>query len=77
MAVLPNGCHEFEEYKVEYDGNVIEITVLNRVYEASTCTLEYGEYELNIDLGDDFDAGETYEVIVNGDASDDFTVPAP
>jgi hypothetical protein len=77
IAVLPNGCHEFEDYEVEYSGNTIEITVLNRVYESTYCTLEYREYELNIDLGDDFDPGETYEVVVNGEESEDFTVPAP
>jgi len=75
IAVLPNGCHEFEEYEVEYVGNVIEITVLNRVFESSHCDPADRFYELNIDLGDDFEPGEMYEVIVNGDESDDFTVP--
>jgi hypothetical protein len=77
VAVLPNGCHDFEEYDVDYNGNVIEITVLNRVYESSNCSSDDQEYELNINLGDDFDPGETYEVIVNGDESDDLTVPNP
>jgi hypothetical protein len=77
IAVLPNSCHEFESYDVDYDGTTIEITVLNRVFGMSHCDAADRFYELNVDLGDDFEPGETYEVIVNGDESDSFTVPAP
>jgi hypothetical protein len=71
IAALPNGCHEPDSHRVQRFGDTIEITVWNKV-EPGQCTQVYGEYELNVNLGDDFESGETYEVIVNDDESDEF-----
>ena len=45
----------------------IEITVWNNHSGQDVCTLEFRTYELTINLGSDFDPGETYEVEVNND----------
>ena len=71
LAVLPNGCHEPDSHRVQRFGNTIEITVWNEV-APGPCTFIYREYELNINLGSNFDDGETYTVIVNDDESDSF-----
>lgn len=71
IAVLPNGCHEPDSHRVQRYGDTIEITVWNEV-APGPCTFIYREYELNINLGSDFDEGETYKVIVNDDESDTF-----
>lgn len=71
IAALPDGCHEPDSHQVQRYGNTIEITVWNEV-APGPCTFIYREYELNINLGDDFDEGETYTVIVNDDESDSF-----
>jgi hypothetical protein len=67
-AALPNGCHSPDSHLVHRSGNTIEITVWNSVVPGP-CTFIYSEYDLSINLGDDFDSGETYEVVVNDDES--------
>jgi hypothetical protein len=67
QAGLPSGCAEAYRHKVSRDGNVITIDVLNTMPadDDVVCTMIYGTYELNINLGSDFESGETYTVQVN------------
>ena len=67
QAGLPSGCAEQYKHEVERAGDVITVTVLNSLPTATdiACTAIYGMYELNIDLGSDFESGETYTVLVN------------
>ena len=67
VAGLPNGCTEPDDYNVSRDGRVIEVEVLNRIDSDSHCTQQYGTYELEIDLGTNFQSGRQYTVVVNGE----------
>jgi hypothetical protein len=71
VAALPDGCHEPESYRVQRSGNTIQITVWNDV-APGPCTFIYSEYQLNINLGSNFTAGQTYQVVVNNSKSDSF-----
>ena len=63
---LPSGCAERYRHDVTGSGNVIDIVVLNSQPDGSpACTLIYGMYQLNINLGSDFTPGQTYTVRVN------------
>ncbi|HUQ41832.1 MAG TPA: hypothetical protein VM052_04950 [Candidatus Limnocylindrales bacterium] len=66
MAGLPSGCAKQDSHSVSRAGDTITVTVLNRMPAGNPiCTMIYGTYELNIDLGSDFRAGATYTVQVN------------
>ncbi len=67
QAGLPSGCAQQYKHEAEREGNVITVTVLNSLPTATdmACTAIYGMYELNINLGSDFEPGETYTVLVN------------
>lgn len=74
LVELPNGCHQPGFYRIDRDGNKIEITVENLVREAPiACSLVTGTHLWTIRLGSDFSEGETYEVEVNGQLRDFFT----
>ena len=65
-AGLPNGCAEKNRHDTERVAEAITVTVLNWMpKESRPCTLIYGSYELNINIGSDFRPGTTYSVIVN------------
>jgi hypothetical protein len=65
-AGLPSGCAEKNRHTTERVAETITVTVLNWMPTGSTaCTLIYGSYELNINLGSEFRRGTTYSVIVN------------
>jgi hypothetical protein len=65
-AGLPGGCAEKNRHEAERVGEAITVTVLNWMPAVSRpCTLIYGSYELNINVGSDFRRGTTYSVIVN------------
>lgn len=71
----PGGCYEFEGYNVSRDGNKVVVSVTNTVPKnlaAMICTAEYRTTESNIALGSDFEPGETYTVIVNGEKVTEF-----
>lgn len=67
QAGLPSGCAEEYGYKVTRVGNFIDVTVLNTMPSDpnTPCTMIYGNYELNINLGSDFESGQVYTAQVN------------
>jgi hypothetical protein len=65
-AGLPSGCARQHSHQVSRSGEVITVTVLNSMPSGDPiCTMIYGNYELTIDLGSDFEPGRTYTVRVN------------
>ena len=65
-AGLPGGCAEKNRHDVQRTGAAITVTVLNWMPSGNPpCTMIYGSYELNINLGSDFQRGTTYTVGVN------------
>ncbi|MGH2490303.1 MAG: hypothetical protein ACRDF9_02230 [Candidatus Limnocylindria bacterium] len=65
-AGLPSGCAQRESHSVGRNGDTFTVSVLNSMPTANVaCTMIYGTYELNIDLGRDFRPGATYTVQVN------------
>ncbi len=65
-AGLPSGCAQRESYSTSRSGDILTVRVLNSMPTGEVaCTMIYGTYELNIDLGRDFRVGGTYTVIVN------------
>jgi hypothetical protein len=65
-AGLPSGCAERNRHETRREADAITVTVLNWMPAGSPpCTMIYGSYELNINLGGDFRAGTTYSVSVN------------
>jgi hypothetical protein len=65
-AGLPSGCAEQNRHETARVGEAIAVTVLNWMPTGSPpCTMIYGSYELNINLGSDFRPGTTYAVTVN------------
>jgi hypothetical protein len=65
-AGLPSGCAKQHSHSVSRAGETISITVLNTMPTGNpVCTLIYGVYDLNINLGSDFVSGLTYTVRVN------------
>jgi hypothetical protein len=65
-AGLPSGCAEKNRHELERAAERVTVTVLNWLPTGSPpCTMIYGSYELNINLGSDFRPGTTYSVTVN------------
>jgi len=65
-AGLPSGCAEKNRHETQRVAQTITVTVLNWMPTGTQpCTLIYGSYELNINVGSDFRSGTTYSVIVN------------
>ena len=72
-AGLPSGCAQRHSHAVSRAGETITVAVLNSLPAGDpACTMIYGMYELNVDLGSDFRSGVTYTVRVN-DAVTTFT----
>jgi hypothetical protein len=65
-AGLPSGCAQGHSHAVSRSGETITVTVLNSMPTGEPiCTMIYGTYELNVDLGSDFRSGATYTLRVN------------
>ena len=65
-AGLPSGCAQRESHSISRTGDTFTVRVLNSIPTGDVaCTMIYGTYELNLDLGRDFRAGGTYTVNVN------------
>ena len=65
-AGLPGGCAQRESHSLGRTGDTVSVRVLNSVPTGNVvCTMIYGTYELNIELGSDFRPGATYTVQVN------------
>lgn len=66
QAGLPSGCAQQGGHDVSRTGDAITVTVLNTIPTGNAvCTMIYGMYDLNVDLGSSFRAGVTYTVKVN------------
>jgi hypothetical protein len=73
LVELSNGCQSPGFYRIDRDGNKIEIELNNLVEDAPiACSLATDTHLWSIDLGF-FNEGLTYEVDVNGEASETFT----
>jgi hypothetical protein len=65
-AGLPSGCAQKAGYEAKRSGNTITVKVYNSMPSgAVACTMIYGMYDLNLNLGSDYQAGQTYTVVVN------------
>jgi hypothetical protein len=65
-AGLPGGCAQKNRHEMQRAVEAITVTVLNWMPTGNPpCTMIYGSYELNINLGSDFQRGTTYSVSVN------------
>ncbi len=60
----PDTCHSFGSYAAEASGNVIEVTVYNKV-APNSCAQVSSTYTLTLNLGSGFFSGVTYVVVVN------------
>ena len=59
-AGLPGGCAERNRHDIQRAAAAITVTVLNWMPTGNPpCTMIYGSYELNINLGSDFQCGFT------------------
>jgi hypothetical protein len=69
-AGLPSGCAQRESHSVARSGDAFTVRVLNSMPRGDVaCTMIYGSYELNLDLGSDFRVGGSYTVTVNDKAT--------
>ena len=70
QAGLPSGCAQRDSYSVSRSGDTFTVSVLNSIPTGNPiCTMVYGSYRLNIDLGRDLRVGVTYTVNVNDKAT--------
>lgn len=64
-AGLPNGCAQVHSHSVTRAGDTFTVKVLNSMPDGSPmCTMIYGTYELQIELGS-VETGRTYTIVVN------------
>ena len=65
-AGLPSGCAKAAGYEATRSGTTINVKVHNSMPDGNViCTAIYGTYDLNINLGSDYQSGQTYTVSVN------------
>jgi hypothetical protein len=75
VSVQQDGCRDFHGYEVARDGNKVIVSVSNTQPEDLSvvlCLMVYKTTESNIPLGSDFEPGETYQIIVNGEKVEEF-----
>ena len=72
---LPSGCAQFNEYRVQLDGNtfLVEVTNLMPADQMIACTAVYGYHEGEVALGSGLVTGVTYTVSINGELTHSFT----
>ena len=72
---LPNGCAQFNEYRVQLHGNtfLVEVTNLMPAGQMIACTAVYGYHEGEVLLGSGLITGVTYTVSINGELTHSFT----
>lgn len=78
VSGLPSGCIKFGGYAVSRVDNTIHVTVNNlRPTSPAPCTMIYGTFEGQVDLGSGFIPGESYTVVVNGKTTNTFIAQSP
>jgi hypothetical protein len=75
---LPDGCYEPGSYRLELEGNKVDVLVRNIfIPPLATCADIQGQHVWTITLTGDFAEGQTYEIVVNDDTSVYFTYAPP
>jgi hypothetical protein len=72
---LPSGCAQFDEIRVERDGNEFVVDVTNLMPNPNqpiACTAIYGYHESEVTLGSGLTAGDRYSITINGDLAISF-----
>lgn len=82
ISSLPMGssCSQFAGYDVDRNGNVIRVTMTNLHIEPGVlapCTADLPIIETTIPLGNDFEVGQSYSVIVNDKLTNTFLARDP
>ena len=78
VSGLPSGCVKFGGYSVSQEANTIHVTVTNLIPTSpAPCTMIYGTFEGQADLGSDFIPGESYTIVVNGKTTNSFIARSP
>jgi len=71
--MLSNGCEEFKSIDYKVDGREVHIEVLTQVPTAPMpCTLAIMYEDHSINIGDEYETGVEYDVIVNGERQGTF-----
>lgn len=65
VGVLPNDCYTYDSQKVSRKDRVITVTVTNLLDKDGSCSKKAKTYELEIDLGTNFESAKRYTVNVN------------
>ena len=69
-AGLPSGCAQKAGYEAKRSGSTITVKVYNSMPQGVVaCTMIYGMYDLNLNLGSDYQSGQTYTVVVNDETT--------
>ncbi len=66
---LTDGCTTFHELTTERSGNTVNITLTTQCPRGAVCAQVYGYFEKNVNLGSDFNSGETYINNVNDETT--------
>ena len=72
---LPSGCAQFDEFRMERDGNEFMVDVTNLMPNPNqliACTAIYSYHESEIPLGSGLTAGEAYSRTINRDLAISF-----
>ena len=77
VSRLPMGssCQQFAGYDVARDGTIIRVTMTNLQVAPGVlapCTADFPAVETTIPLGNDFEVGQTYRVVVNNKPTNTF-----
>ena len=80
VSGLPSGCAMFHDAEMSRDGNMFTVAVTNLIPGEGVlmaCTADYGYYQSKIDLGSDFEVGESYTVTINDTVISSFVAQSP
>jgi len=82
VSRLPMGssCQQFAGYDVARDGSTIRVTMTNLQIAPGVlapCTADFPAVETTIPLGNDFEVGQTYRVMVNNKPTNTFLARDP
>jgi hypothetical protein len=67
VGVLPNNCYTYDSQKVTRKDRIITVTVTNLLNRDGSCSKKPTTFDLEIDLGTNFESGKRYTVNVNNE----------